>query len=139
MRKILTAAIAVALAIPAIGAPTLASAQQYRSYGNGPLCGEQKQEAKREGTVAGALIGGALGAAVAGDGNRAEGALLGGTVGAFTGREVGRRNFRCAKYPKRISYRRDNCRWVQENRGGSWRGFEVCRYRDGVWRPSGRN
>jgi uncharacterized protein YcfJ len=143
MRTLMTFAVAAALALPAVTAPTLASAQQYRTYGDGSPCQEQKREAKKKGAVAGALIGGVLGAAVAGDGNRGEGAVLGGTVGAFTGREVGRKNaknnVRCASYPKRISYRRDNCRWVQEYRGGRWQGFEVCRYRDGVWRPSGRN
>ena len=138
MRGLMTFVLAATLIAPALAAPDLATAQQYRDYGKGDICREEKQEAKREGTVAGALIGGALGAAVAGEGNRAEGALLGGTVGALTGREVGRQSVRCASYPKRITYRRDNCRWVQENRGKRWEGFEVCKYGDGVWRPSGR-
>jgi outer membrane lipoprotein SlyB len=139
MRKITTLALCAALSIPAFAAPTLASAQQYRDYGRGQSpCQAQKKQGEREGAVAGALIGGVLGAAVAGDGNRGEGALVGGTVGAFSGREVGRKNVRCANYPKRVSYRRNNCRWVQENRGGRWQGFEVCRNRNGEWRPSGR-
>ena len=140
MRKLMTIAVSAALALPAFTAvPTVAAAQSYRDYGYGSSpCHYEKKQAERKGTVAGALIGGALGAAVAGDGNRGEGALLGGTVGAFAGKEVGRKNVRCANYPKRISYRRDNCRWVQEYRGGRWRGFEVCRNRNGNWRPSGR-
>lgn len=138
MRSLMTFVLAATLAAPALVAPNLAAAQQYRDYGKGDICRQEKQEAKREGTVAGALIGGALGAAVAGDGNRTEGALLGGTVGAFTGREVGRQSVRCANYPKRISTRRDNCKWVQEYHGNRWQGFEVCKYRDGSWRPSGR-
>ncbi len=139
MRKLISLATMAALAIPAFAAPTLASAQQYRDYGRGQSpCNYEKKQAEKKGTVTGAIIGGVLGAAVAGDGNRGEGALVGGTVGAFAGKEVGRKNVRCASYPKRISYRRDNCRWVQEYRGNRWRGFEVCRSRNGDWRPSGR-
>lgn len=139
MRKFTTLAVCAALSIPAFAAPTLASAQQHRDYGRGEPCSVQKKEAKKKGAITGAIIGGVLGAAVAGDDDRAKGALVGGTVGAFAGREVGRKNVRCAKYPSRVSYRRSNCRWVQENRENRWHGFEVCRGRDGVWRPSGRN
>lgn len=139
MRKITTMAVCAALAIPAFTVPTLASAQQYRDYGRGEPCSVQKKKAKKDGAIAGAIIGGVLGAAVAGDDDRGKGALVGGTVGAFAGREVGRKNLRCSNYPSRVSYRRANCRWVQEYRGDRWQGFEVCRARDGVWRPSGRH
>ncbi|MEM1443519.1 MAG: glycine zipper 2TM domain-containing protein [Verrucomicrobiota bacterium] len=40
------------------------------------------------GATTGALIGGGVGAAVAGSGNRATGALIGGALGAFTGSEI---------------------------------------------------
>ncbi|MBI1405904.1 MAG: glycine zipper 2TM domain-containing protein [Caulobacter sp.] len=139
MRKITTLAVCAAMSLPVFTAPTLASAQQYRDYGRGQPCAVQKKQAKKEGAIAGAIIGGVLGAAVAGDDDRGKGALVGGTVGAFAGREVGRKNVRCASYPARVSYRRENCRWVQEYRGGRWHGFEVCRDRRGVWRPSGRH
>jgi hypothetical protein len=75
---------------------------------------------------------------VAGDGAKTEGAVLGGIVGAVAGNQIAKKNFRCSSYPKRISHRRDNCRWVQEYYRGGWHGFEVCRNRNGEWRPSGR-
>ncbi|MFN3856397.1 MAG: glycine zipper 2TM domain-containing protein [Caulobacter sp.] len=139
MRTLLTMAVAATIAAPVFIAPTYASAQMYSRYGNGDVCNWERDRQKKKGTVAGAVIGGVLGAAVAGDGNKAEGALLGGTVGAFAGRQAAEGSFRCSNYPRRYrAANRQNCRWVQEYRGGRWQGFEVCRYRDGVWRPSGR-
>ena len=71
----------------------------------------------------------------------ATGAILGGIVGAVAGHEIAKRNVQCGSYPKRVarnSYQRSNCRWVQERYEGRNQSFEVCRGRDGVWRPSGR-
>jgi hypothetical protein len=45
---------------------------------------------------------------------------------------------RCTAYPAGNKYHRSNCRWVEEDYQGHVDGFEVCRDRDGVWRPSGR-
>lgn len=137
MRTLLTFAVAAAIAAPTIAVPVAADAQMYRSYGRGDVCARQKDRSKDRGTVAGALIGGTLGAAVADDKNRMEGALLGGTVGAIAGRGIANGSFRCSSYPRRVAAR-GNCKWVQEYRGNRWRSFEVCRSRDGVWRPSGR-
>jgi uncharacterized protein YcfJ len=138
MRTILSIAAAIAVAAPVFVAPTFADAQSARSYGRGDVCSYQRKQAGNKGTVTGALIGGVLGAAVASEGVKTEGAVLGGTVGAVAGNQIARRNFKCGSYPRRISARRDSCKWVQEYYGGRWHGFEVCRARDGYWRPSGR-
>ena len=135
---ILSLTAALAVAAPSFIVPTLAQAQSSRSYGRGDVCQYERKQAGNRGTVTGGLVGGALGAAVAGDGAKTEGAVLGGIVGAVAGNQIAKKNFRCASYPKRISHRRDNCRWVQEYNGRSWNGFEVCRNRSGEWRPSGR-
>lgn len=138
MRTILTLSAALAIAAPAFVAPTFAEAQSSRSYGRGDVCSYQRERAGNRGTVTGALIGGTLGAAVGAKGNKTEGAVLGGVVGAVAGNQIAKRNFKCAQYPRRVSARRANCKWVQEYYGGRWHGFEVCRNRDGYWRPSGR-
>ena len=142
MRTILTLTAIAAIAAPAfvvpVFAPTSAEAQSARAYGRGDVCANRRQQASRKGTVTGALIGGTLGAAVGAKGNKTEGALLGGTVGAIAGNQIARDNFHCSNYPRRVSARRASCKWVQEYYGGRWHGFEVCRSRDGVWRPSGR-
>ncbi|MDP1737621.1 MAG: glycine zipper domain-containing protein [Caulobacter sp.] len=138
MRTILTLSAAIAIAAPAFVMPTLAEAQSGRSYGRGDVCNNQRDRAGRKGTVTGALIGGTVGAAAASDGVRGEGAVLGGVIGAVAGNQIAKRNFKCSSYPRRVSTRRGNCKWVQEYYGGRWHGFEVCRGRDGYWRPSGR-
>jgi uncharacterized protein YcfJ len=138
MRTFLTLTAAIAIAAPAFVAPTFADAQSSRTYGRGDICKQERREAGNKGTVTGAIVGGVLGAAVASKGVKTEGAVLGGTVGAVAGNQIAKKNFRCSSYPKRISARRDNCRWVQEYYGGRWHGFEVCRNRNVDWRPSGR-
>lgn len=51
------------------------------------------------GATTGALVGGGLGAAVAGSGNRATGALIGGAVGALAGSEMSKnRAYRNRRY-----------------------------------------
>lgn len=128
---------AVAAAAPAFAIPDLAAAQSARNYGSGDIC---RAEQKRSATT-GALVGGAAGAvvgrSVAADNARTEGTLLGAAVGAVAGHQIGKSRVQCVNYPRRVSARQ-NCRWVQEYYGGRTHGFEVCRGRDGVWRPSGR-
>ncbi len=138
MRTILSLTAAIAIAAPAFAMPTVADAQSARSYGRGDICSYKRDQAGKKGTVTGALIGGTLGAAAASDGVRGEGAVLGGVVGAIAGNQIAKSNFRCSDYPRRVSTRRANCKWVQEHYRGRWHGFEVCRGRDGYWRPSGR-
>jgi hypothetical protein len=139
MKSALALAAAALMAIPAATAPELAAAQAYRSYGPEP-CGVAKHRAARTGTVAGGVVGALVGSAVAGGGtgSRIGGALIGGTVGAVAGHEIGRSSVRCVAYPRRVGYHRGNCRWVVEHYRGRDHGFEICRDRDGVWRPSGR-
>jgi uncharacterized protein YcfJ len=136
MKTFLVLATAAALAAPLATVPQLALAQSSRNYGSDPCRAEQRRQANR-GTVAGAAAGAVLGSVVAGRGDRTEGALIGGAVGAVAGHQIAKNPVKCVNYPRRISQRRD-CRWVQEYYGGRTHGFEVCRGRDGVWRPSGR-
>jgi uncharacterized protein YcfJ len=142
MKRILVLATAAALAAPVFATPQFATAQSARSYGGGDICrAEQRRQANR-GTLAGGLTGAVVGGVVAGHGNTAEGALLGGAVGAVAGHEIAKHRVDCSDYPRRISrtsYSRSHCRWVQEYYNGREHGFEVCRGRDGVWRPSGRS
>ncbi|HVN00655.1 MAG TPA: hypothetical protein VMT68_10615 [Caulobacteraceae bacterium] len=134
-----TKAIAIAAALAAAAAPTLAAAQPPGDYWQGDVCHWQRHAAARRGSFLGALFGGIFGAAVAGRGSRAAGAAIGGTAGAAIGHAVGRDSVQCEPYPPRFSYHEDNCRWVSEYYGDGRHEFEVCRDRDGVWRPSGRS
>ena len=44
----------------------------------------------------------------------------------------------CLGYPSRVADHQPNCHWVREVQDGKPQDFELCRDRDGVWRPSGR-
>lgn len=89
----------------AVAAPTFASAQSAGYYGNGYGGGNGyaydpcRRESTNRGTV-GALLGGALGAAIgsnaAARNARTEGALLGGALGAVGGAVVGNQSAACA-------------------------------------------
>ncbi len=139
MALALTAAAAVAASTLAV--PTFASAQSNRAYGSGDPCRAEQRRKANQGTVAGGVLGAIVGGSVAGNGAKTEGAILGGAVGAVAGHQIAKNNVKCGSYPKRVarsSYQRSNCRWVQEYYGGRNHSFEVCRGRDGVWRPSGR-
>jgi len=147
----LAAAGMMALSLPIVAFPSIASAQSYDS------CGEQRRQSANKGTIVGGLVGALAGGGVAAKGVKTEGALLGGAVGAVAGHEIGKRNSTCNNYrpaprpahrssqPTGASYQRSsysqpsNCRWVQDNYGGRSQNYEVCRGRDGVWRPSGRS
>lgn len=138
MKTMLALGCAMAIAAPAIATPQSAYAQSARSYGKGDLCASQRREAGQKGAIAGGLLGAVVGSQVAAKGAKTEGAVLGAAVGAVAGNQIAKRNVRCVNYPRRITHRRSNCRWVQEYYGGRNHDFEVCRGRDGVWRPSGR-
>lgn len=142
MKRILILSLAAAIAAPAVTAPVMASAQSYES------CREQQRRKANTGTVAGGVIGALVGSGVAARGAKTEGAVLGGAVGAVAGHQIAKSNAKCANYrssarapaPRRAaqnaSYRPSNCRIVQEYYGGRNHSYEVCRDRDGVWRPS---
>jgi hypothetical protein len=135
----LTAAAMMAVTVPAVTFPSIASAQSYDP------CRDQQRQSANKGTIVGGLV--------AAKGAKTEGALLGGAVGAVAGHEIGKRNSKCSNYRpaprpaartssnyQRSSYSQpSNCRWVQDNYGGRNHSYEVCRGRDGVWRPSGRS
>lgn len=138
MNRIIVLATAVAIAAPALIAPQFALAQSARNYGDGDICRQEQRRQANTGTAVGAVAGALLGSAVAARGAKTEGAVLGGAVGAVAGHQIAKSRVKCTSYPKRVSARRD-CRWVQEYYNGRDHGFEVCRQRDGVWRPSGRS
>ena len=118
-----------ALATPAVAQPPAGV------YWSGDICHAAQAHEARKGTAIGAVAGGVLGAAVTK--NRAAGALIGGSAGALIGHSVGKSQVQCIAYPAHYS-RHHNCQWVQEKYHGRWQQFEVCRDRDGYWRPSGR-
>ena len=138
MKTILALVSAAAIAAPLAAVPQYASAQSASAYGSGDVCAAQRRSAGNKGTVVGGLLGAVIGSQVAAKGVRTEGAVLGGAVGAVAGHAIAKRNVRCTTYPSRIASHRSNCKWVQETYGGRAHNFELCRGRDGVWRPSGR-
>ena len=78
-----------------------ASAQSYGynngySYG-GDRCGELQNQNRVAGAVVGGLLGAALGNGVAADNTKTEGSVLGGLLGAAIGSEVGKRNADCVR------------------------------------------
>lgn len=143
----LAAAGMIATTVPVMAFPSVASAQSYDP------CREQQRQSANKGTIVGGLVGALAGGGVAAKGVKTEGALLGGAVGAVAGHEIGKRNSKCSNYrpAPRPAYRSSNnyqrssysppsnCRWVQDYYGGRNHSYEVCRGRDGVWRPSGRS
>jgi len=138
MKRFLILTAAATIAASGLAVPQFAAAQSSRNYGEGDVCAAQRRSSANKGTLAGGLVGALIGGSVAAKGAKTEGAVLGGALGAVAGHEIAKRNVKCASYPHRIS-QRSNCRWVQEYYGGRNHGFEVCRSRDGTWRPSGRS
>ncbi|MDB5440466.1 MAG: glycine zipper protein [Caulobacteraceae bacterium] len=45
---------------------------------------------------------------------------------------------KCVAYPRRITVQKPACRWLEETVGKTVNSFEVCKDKDGLWRPSGR-
>ncbi len=137
MKAIITLAGAAAIAVSTFAVPTVSLAQSARSYGSGDVCAAQRRSSANRGTVAGAVVGGLLGGSVAGNGAKTEGAILGAGLGAVAGHQIAKNSVRCVDPPRRVAAS-NNCRWVQEYYGGRNHEFEVCRSKDGVWRPSRR-
>ncbi len=126
---------AAAMAVPGVAATPALAQPPPGVYWSGDICHSAQAHEARKGTAIGAIAGGVLGAAVTK--NRAAGALIGGSIGAVAGHAIGKSQVQCVAYPPHY-VRRANCQWVRENYHGQWRQFEVCRDRDGYWRPSGR-
>ena len=143
MKAIITLAGAAAIAVSTFSIPQVSLAQSARAYGSGDVCAVERRSSANKGTALGAVAGALLGGAVAGNGAKTEGAVLGAGLGAVAGHQIGKNQVRCVNPPPRVAARykqarNNNCRWVQEYYGGRNHDFEVCRGRDGVWRPSGR-
>lgn len=138
MNRIIALATAAAVTAPLTLAPQVSTAQSMRNSGSGDICKAEQKRKANTGALIGGVSGALLGSAVAGNGAKTEGALLGGAVGAVAGHQIGKSRVKCVNYPRGVSARGD-CRWVQEYYGGRDHGFEVCRQRDGSWRPSGRS
>lgn len=145
MKAIITLAGAAAIAVSTFSIPQVSLAQSARSYGSGDVCATQRRSSANKGTAIGAVAGAVLGGTVAGNGAKTEGAILGAGLGAVAGHQIGKSQVKCVNPPPRVAARykqqartNNNCRWVQEYYGGRNHDFEVCRDRDGVWRPSGR-
>lgn len=108
LAKSALAAVAGVTAMTMAAAPSVASAQPYGgSYGGSYYDPCQRDQTNRG--TAGALIGGALGAAIGSNAaarkNRTEGALLGGALGAVAGATVGNTSAACRSgYPSNHSY-----------------------------------
>lgn len=107
LAKSALAAVAGVAALTAVAAPSVASAQAYGGSYYDPC----RRDQTNRGT-AGALIGGALGAAIGSNAaarkNRTEGALLGGAVGAVAGAAVGNNSAACRSGYPRDSYYGDD-------------------------------
>ena len=130
MRIYLTLAASIASLVTSFSIPTVAAADAWRD----DPCRYERHEAGRNGTVAGGVIGALIGSQVAGRGNRTAGALIGGGVGAVAGHQIGAHSVQCNGYP--ASYRRHrDCQWVTDSYHGRRSSYEVCRGRDGYWRP----
>jgi uncharacterized protein YcfJ len=132
MRTAITIAATVASLLTSISIPVAASAQEWRD----DPCHERRHDAARNGTIAGGLLGALVGSQVAGRGNRTAGAIIGGGVGAVAGHQIGAHTVECRSYPAGYRYHQ-GCHWVEDTYRGRRHGYEVCRGRDGYWRPYG--
>ena len=92
MKAIITLTAAAAIAVSTFAVPTVSLAQSARSYGSGDVCAAQRRSTANRGTVAGAVVGGLLGA-VAGSNlaknDRGTGTAIGAVAGAGAGSYVG--------------------------------------------------
>jgi uncharacterized protein YcfJ len=136
MKSLIAIAAAAATALTGVAAPTLAAAQYAPSgvYYREDPCYVQRHNSGTTGAVIGGIAGAVLGSQVAGRGARTEGAVIGGAAGAVAGHQIGRHSVKCGAYP--AGYRvRKGCRWVHDRYQGRNYSYEVCRGRDGYWRP----
>ena len=137
MKTFIAIAAAAATAVTGLAAPTFAAAQYYAppgvSYRDDP-CRDQKRSSGTTGAVVGGIAGAVLGSQVAGRGARTEGAVIGGVGGAVVGNQIGRHSVKCGAYPRGYKARK-GCRWVSDRYDGRNYSYQVCRGRDGYWRP----
>ena len=134
MRKALALTAAVAsvfagTAVPLLP-PSVAVAQSWRE----DPCYAQKHKAGRNGAIAGGVLGAIIGSQAAGRGSHTEGALIGGGAGALAGHQIGKSSVSCTAYPRGYRYHA-GCHWVTDYSRHRARSYEICRSRDGYWRP----
>lgn len=135
MKRFMAIAAAAAVAATGLAVPTFASAGAPSGtvYRSDP-CRAQKRESGTAGAVIGGIAGAVVGSQVAGRGARTEGAVIGGVGGAVVGHQIGKHSVKCGAYPR--GYRaRGGCRWINDRYQGRNYSYEVCRGRDGYWRP----
>jgi len=114
MKIALTVAVAVLLA----AAPHAASAQTPGAQWSGDVCHEGAPAPRPVATPSSSLLQGHADAAAA---------------------VSNAHPIQCQPYPARIKAHADACHWVSDLYDGAAHEFEVCREKDGVWRPSGRS
>ncbi len=87
MRKpILTAALAIALATPAVVTFTVAPTEAAAATANS--CQKNRKNTRIAGTVGGAVLGALAGRAIAGRGDNTEGMIIGGVAGGIAGTQL---------------------------------------------------
>ena len=141
MKSTLALCLAATCALSTLAVPQYASAVD-RDYGRGDICVSKQKEATTTGTIPGGALGALAGAALAGKKDRTAGVIVGGLIGAGVGHQVGKHYIKCSAYPSRLTqttYSRQNCQWITETYDGRDHDLEICRGKDGVWRPSGRS
>ena len=134
MRRAITLAATIATvlggAVVPVLAPSTAAAQSWQE----DPCQAQRHAAGRNGALAGGILGAIFGSQAAGRGSRTTGTLLGAGAGAMVGHQVGKSSVQCSAYPH--GYRQHaGCHWVTDYSGRQAQSYEVCRNRDGYWRP----
>ncbi|HVV52830.1 MAG TPA: glycine zipper 2TM domain-containing protein [Caulobacteraceae bacterium] len=104
MHQRLLTGLLTAASLAAAAAPGLAQAQSSSGYYEPPGGYHQCQDRKTGNTVAGAVVGGLLGAVVgsqvSGHGARTEGSVVGGGLGALAGAAVGDDSVKCGPPPQ---------------------------------------
>lgn len=136
MKRLIAITAAAATALTGLVAPTIASAQHAPPgvYYREDPCYAQKRQSGTTGAIVGGVAGAVLGSQVAGRGARTEGAVIGGAAGAVAGHQIGTHSVKCGAYPHGYKVTK-GCRWVSDRYQGRNYSYEVCRGRDGYWRP----
>lgn len=113
MRAMLTMTTLAAFGLAAAGCAT--TRDDYASQ-----CERDYAENRQLATASGALLGGAIGAAIAGDGDREKGAAIGAAAGALLGRQLSAEDDPCGYgfggYNRDYRYGRDRVYWQDEGR-----------------------
>ena len=60
--------------------------------------------------------------------------LVGGALGAVAGHQIGKHSVSCGAAPRGVRVRA-GCRWVHDRYNGRTYNYQVCRNRNGHWRP----